>query len=189
MYMGKKFLLILISMLVFAGASFAYGNPRWLKMPISVYISKGSGTVAQSAFQEWQSASGNTVRFLYKTSPNTENICNISIGITNNSLGEKGYSVDRKWPVLGNSEYYRNNGFFYKAKITVATVDEKGKKYGSDKVRALTLKAVGEALGIVPMENDNILMSTSNNLKVRNITKEDIAALNKLYRSENKYVK
>ena len=189
MNMGKRFLLTLISIFIFASAALAYENPRWMHMPITVYIPKDTNAVAQNAFKTWQSVSSGTVRFIYKDSANLGKLCNIRVEVIDTPLGDNGYSVEQTAMMFDKTGYYQKNGFFYKTTIKISTKDANNKNISNSKMQAIALKAVGEAIGIKPVKDDTVLMSLSDDLKVKKITSKDLDALNKIYKSDTKYVK
>lgn len=180
--MGKRFLLILLSLFVFAGASFAYGTPRWFKMPVSVYVSSND-LVLLNAFKSWQNASGGVVRFLFHTSKNTEALSNISVSFVDELPEGIPYRVDRKTTIFGNTDYYSKNGYFYKAQIYIARRGGEDKKdFSASEIRAISLRAVGEVLGVNPSKDITGVMSPEIDYEKTSVTGSDVKALNSLYR-------
>lgn len=116
-------------------------------------------------------------------------MCNISVKVIDVPLGDKGYKVEKRFGLFEISKYYQKNQFFYKTEITISLRDKDNKRYSNSQVQTLALKAAGEAVGIKPIDDENVLVTTSDDLKVRNITEKDLEALNKLYHSESKFVK
>ena len=69
--MGKRFILSILALFIFAGASLAYENPRWFSMPVKIYSANSENSMLISrAAQSWQTSSGGTVRFTCNNSKN-----------------------------------------------------------------------------------------------------------------------
>lgn len=182
MNMGKRFLLILLSLFVFTGSAFAYSTPRWFKMPISVYI-VGDNPTALNAFKSWQVASGGSVRFIFKESKNFESRCNITVSMVDSLPDGEPYHIDRSQTIFGNTDYFVQNGYFYKANISLArNGGAKNTPYTKANLRANALRAVGEVIGISPIASRNAVMSIDANPVRTSITADDIKALNLIYK-------
>lgn len=182
MNMGKRFLLILLSLFVFAGSAFAYGTPRWFKMPVSVYVAGNNPTIV-NAFKSWQTASGGAVRFVFRESKNLESRCNITVAYTDSLPEGVPYHVEQLHTIFGNTDYYIQKGYFYKTKIILAKKGgEKYTPYSKTAMRANALRAVGEAIGIQPLNVNNAVMGANFNSDKTSITAADIKALKLLYK-------
>lgn len=182
MNMGKRFLLILLSLFVFAGSAFAYSTPRWFKMPVSVYIA-GNNPVVVNAFKSWQAASGGAVRFVFRDSKNLESRCNIVVSTVESLPDGEPYLIDRQQTIFGNTDYYVKKGYFYKANIVLArNGGEKNTTYTKTNLRANALRAVGEVIGIKPFNSRTAVMSVEANPNRTSITAEDVKALKFIYK-------
>ena len=182
MYMGKRFLLILLSLFMFTGAAFAYGNPRWFKMPVSVY-SPDNDAIVLNAFKSWQTASGGCVRFVFRSSANLQSRSNITVTYTDSLPDGAAYSVTRNYTIFGNTDYYVKNGYFYKTQITIAkNGGEENKPFSKSELRAIALRAVGEAIGVKPLNSSNSVMSAETDYSQTSLSANDVRAVNKLYR-------
>ncbi len=185
MNMGKRFLITLLSLFLFAGSAFAYGNPRWFNMPVSVYIQKSNNTASvTNAFKAWQGASGGTLRFIYRNSKNLESLSNITVSFVDLLPNEDLYKVTPEYSTFGKAHYSTENGFYYKNHIVIARRSSNGKLLSSSQIYALALRAVGEAVGIKPIDTNtsSVMSKTTNILNNRTITKSDINALYGIYK-------
>ncbi len=184
MNMGKRFLITLLSLFLLAGSAFAYDNPRWFTMPISVYIEKNNDTeTVAKAFKAWQSSSGGALRFLYRSSKNFENISNITVTFVDMLPDGSLYKVTPIYSVVSRAHRNTGKGFFYKNQVVIARKTINGKALTSTQIYAIALRAAGEAVGVKPVDNSAAIMSnTSNGLGSRTVTKSDISALNKTYK-------
>lgn len=182
MYMGKKFLLILLSLFMFVGQAFAYGNPRWFKMPVSVYT-PGNNAVVINAFKSWQTASDGSIRFVFRSSANMESLSNITVSFVEELPDGAAYSISRKSTIFGNTDYYSKNGYFYKTYIVIARKGGEDKKeFSKSELQAIALRAAGEAIGVVPFKSSKAIMSDESDYSRTSITGDDVKALNRLYK-------
>ncbi len=183
MNMGKKLLLFLISFLMFAGSVYAYSIPRWFNMPVSVYLPKQeeSDTVT-GAFKAWQSASKGTVRFLYRNSKNLAAISNINVGFVDSLPENKAYKINPRFSMSWDTNLYSNSRYYSRMGILIALKDSDGNPIPENKLYAIALRAVGEALGLDPVKSENSVMFYSDEFKNTNITKDDIAEIMRVYK-------
>jgi len=168
MNMIRKILITLCLVFTFAGSAFAYGNPRWFNIPVSVYIPKvKENSVTIKAFNEWQMASGGYVRFIYRNASNFANLTDISINFTPTLNNSEGYIVKILYPPFGET-----SGIFYKARVTVATSDSEGNPLKEDALKRRIILAAGRAIGVY-----NANLTTSGK-----ISQESINTLHWLYK-------
>ncbi|MEE3348539.1 MAG: hypothetical protein VZR09_00720 [Candidatus Gastranaerophilaceae bacterium] len=173
MNMGKRFLLTLL-LCVLGSTAFAYDNPRWFNMPISVYAPKtAQGTTVMNAYRAWQSASGGTVRFLYRNAENLQPLSNITIQFSDNWISGKPYSITQKYSMFSERRINTKRGFYYKQTITISRNDRYGKPYTGNQLYSIALTAAGESLGVKDLNLD---------LDKNKVTKDDITALNSVYK-------
>ena len=178
--MGKRFLLTIISLLIFAGTSFGYSNPRWFRQPISVYVPKVTGnTTVSNAFLSWQTESAGIVRFTFKSNQRAASLADITVTFTNKA--SKPYVIEKKSTVFNANKEDLKNEYFYKLNIIISKADAKGKVYSSSELYAIALRAVGEALGVNAV-GDKGVMSNSFNTANKKLTSDDIKLLKKVYR-------
>ncbi len=173
MNMGKRFLLTLL-MCVIGSSVFAYENPRWFHMPVSVYAAKTTqGTTVLNAYKAWQSASAGTVRFMYRTADHLQPLSNITIEFTDKWMNGKPYSISQKYSMFGEKRINTNRGFYYKQIITISTNNKNGKPFTSAQLYSVALAAAGESLGIKDINFD---------MNKSKITKDDVQALKAVYK-------
>lgn len=173
MNMGKRFLLTLL-LCVVGSSAFAYDNPRWFNMPVSVYAPKTEqGATVINAYKAWQSASGGTVRFLYRNSENLQPLSNITIKFSDNWISNKPYGISQKYSMFSEKRINTKRGFYYKQTVTISKNDRDGKPYTKNQLYSIALTAAGESLGIKDLNVDT---------DKRNVSKDDIKALNSVYK-------
>ena len=162
-------------MLVFSATAFAYSNPRWFNMPISVYVPKTTqGATASNAFKAWQSASSGVTRFQYRSSTNMANLCDIIVEFSDSwPSDDKPYKITQLYTMFDRDSITSNRGFYYKQVLTVALKDKAGSQYTDKELYSIVLNAVGESLGI-PAGNFDMAKQS--------VTDEDVEALKKVYR-------
>ena len=179
--MEKKFLLTITSLLVFACSAFGYSNPRWFSMPISVHVSKVSGSTSVSnAFRAWQTESAGTVRFVFRNSKNMESMSNIRVTFTDKA--EAPYVINKQNTVFNNTRKDITNEYFYKLNIVISKTNASGKAYSQSELYAIALRAAGEALGVSPSEDNTGVMSSTLKLTNTKLRSSDINALKKVYK-------
>ena len=105
--MGKRFLLTVLSLFIFAGATLGYSNPRWFSLPISVYIPKTTGsTTISNAFVSWQTESAGIVRFAFKNNKNSASLADITVTFTDRASTP--YTIEKKSTIFNNRKNKRN---------------------------------------------------------------------------------
>ena len=163
--MGKRFLLTLLSLFVFAGTCFAYSNPRWFTMPVTVYLPKqAESTYVTNAFKTWQLESKSTVRFLYR----------------------KAYNVSFTLPQFGSARYTMNNKYFYNADIVIALKGKDGKVLTPKQLNAVALQAVGYAVGIKLNSDKDTVMYKESDFSKNALTPADLQAVHDVYKPVKK---
>ena len=180
--MIKKILITLFLLFFSVTSAMAYSNPRWFSMPVSVYIPNAPQTATvMKAFREWQKDSGGTVRFLFRRSHNTERLSKISVVYVDTLSNGEPYVVEQKYTSIGKRHMDTSRGYFYKLRIIIARRSAKGKYFTTAQTEAIALRAVGEALG-VPADGSKGVMAETFDFSNRHLLKQDIDALNKVYK-------
>lgn len=185
--MGKRFLLTLLSLFVFAGTCFAYSNPRWFTMPISVYLPKqAESTYVTNAFKTWQLESKSTVRFLYRNAPHLANLSNITVAYTDYLPDNKAYNVSFTLPQFGSARYTMNNKYFYNADIVIALKGKDGKVLTPKQLNAVALQAVGYAVGIKLNSDKDTVMYKESDFSKNALAPADLQAVHDVYKPVKK---
>lgn len=184
--MRKKFLLLLVSLLMFTSSAFAYSNPRWFTMPVSVYLPKqAESVIVTNAFKSWQTGS-KCVRFLYKNSANMAAISNINVIFKEQLPKGQLYQVNHRFPQYGNCRTCVRDRFFYHTDIIIALKDEKGKPLTQKQLNATAMQAVGVAIGVPLNQNEKSIMYKDSEFKSSSLTKDDINAVLRVYKPTHK---
>jgi len=180
--MGKKFLLLLVSLFVFAGSAFAYSTPRWFTLPVSVYLPKTEESViVTSAFKSWQVNSKSAVRFMFRNSANLASLSNINVRYTDHLPGDKPYVVNHIFRQFGRCRNCQVDKFFYQTDIIIALKDSDGKKLTANQLKAVALQAVGRAVGVNFVQDRNSVMYEDSDFTKTTLTRYDINAVREVY--------
>lgn len=184
--MGKRFLLILISLFVFAGSAFAYGYPRWFTMPVTVYIPKQEeAVVVTNAFKNWQKGTKSCVRFLFRYSKNLASISNVNVIFVEN-LGNKPYVVTHRMAQLGGCRGCGNR-FYNNADIYIATKDDSGNPLSHEKLEAVAMQAVGRVIGLNLTQNSSSVMYANSDFSETSVTPDAFQAVLNLYKPSHSH--
>lgn len=180
--MGKRILLILVSLFLFTGSAFAYGYPRWFSMPLTVYMPKTENTVAvQSAFKAWQTGTKSTVRFIFRTSKNLANISNINVIFVDRLSDNKAYIVRNRFAQFGGCRTCGNR-YFNNSDVMIATKDVDGNELPPDKIKAVTMQAVGQIVGVPLSEDENSIMFKDSDFTKSSVTQDAVKSVWRLYK-------
>ncbi len=180
--MGKKFLLILVSLFVFAGSASAYSNPRWFTLPVSVYLPKSKQSdVVTDAFKEWQLNSKSAVRFMFRNSANLASLSNINVSFVDRLQGDKLYVVNPRFRQFGRCRTCANENFFYQTDVVIALRDANGKLLTDKQLKAVALQAAGLAVGVKFVENSNSVMYKETDFTKTSLSQDDIKAVRDVY--------
>lgn len=180
--MGKKFLLILASLFIFAGSASAYSNPRWFTLPVSVYMPKTEQSViVTDAFKAWQVNSKSAVRFMFRNSANLAPLSNINVSFTEHLQGDRLYVVNPRFRQFGRCRSCANENFFYQTDIIIALRDADGNLLTDKQLKAVALQAAGRAVGVNFVENKNSVMYQDTDFSNTSLTQEDIKAVRDVY--------
>lgn len=144
-----------------------YFGPTWGKETISVYVPADSAYSSQMkrAFQRWQSAANNKIKFEFITD---EENADVIVNFTAEVDGSDGEVASYQTTVQG--------GQIIKAQINIAT--EGDKKFSNDYIYTYMLHEVGHILGL-PDSNRNLGIMHSPVNEKQDIITNDIV---KLYR-------
>ena len=180
--MGKRFLLILVSLFVFTGSAFAYGYPRWFSMPLTVYMPKDENMVAvQSAFKAWQTGTKSTVRFIFRTSKNLANISNINVIYVDRLPDDNSYVVKNRFAQFGGCRTCGNR-YFNNSDVIIATKDLDGNELRPDKIKAVTMQAVGQVVGVPLSDDENSIMFKESDFTKSSVTQDAVKSVWRLYK-------
>jgi len=184
--MSKKFLLILISLFMFAGTAFAYSSPRWFTMPVSVYIPKQpEGIIVKNAFWAWQVGTKSCVRFLFKTSPNLAAISSVNVIFTDSLPNNKSYVVEHRFSQFGGSRSSANNFYNY-SDVLIATKDASGASIPAGKLSAIAMQAVGRLIGLPFSSDENSIMYENSDFSDTSLTSDAIESVYRIYKPNYK---
>ena len=173
---------------MFAGSAFAYSNPRWFSLPISVYIPKQEeAAIVTQAFKEWQLNSKSAVRFLFRYSANLASISNINVVFVDNVSGDRPYRVNHSFSQFGTySRGCKNTNYFYNTDVILPLQKEDGEKLSKEQLKAIALQAVGVAVGVNLSEDANSVMYKESDFPKTTLSPMDIQAVNGVYRPTRK---
>lgn len=186
--MIKKLLLVLGIIVFAAGSAFAYSMPRWMAFPLSVYLPPDAkeSAIVRSAFDNWASNSKNIARFMYKKSNVAKKNSNINVEFYDKLPSGKAYEVREVFVMTALVVKGESGGYYYHVDIKIATKDADGKPYTRQQLSAISLQAVGRALGVPCQQGERGAMVCDEKYNVYSITKEDYDALFKVYRKTKK---
>lgn len=181
----KKFLLVLVALIFSINSAMAFTFPRWSYFPLNVYIQQDSENqankeIVKRAFQHWQSNSGSILKFLYKSGSNFAKNSQVIVSFTDTLPNKMYYSVGTDIASrCGRNQYW---GFFRQVRVVIKTREDDGRKIPRNKLYAISLQAVGRAMGVNCTYAQNNVMSCNNQFKVTSLTEDDIRALELVYR-------
>lgn len=182
----KKIITVLVLLLFIAPLSFGLEKPRWVGLPIYVYIQENGymSNLMKQAFITWQTQSKNLVRFKFVTSPSNANIevefvdFVSGCGDTANAVGCTEMSTRagqyyKSYVTIGTKEYIRDfSGGHYTRKIVTR---KKEHIYG------VMLHEAGHAIGLGHSASKGSIMYPFDLDDMQYLTKEDINLLYKKY--------
>ncbi len=146
---------------------------RWSKKPIIIYIPQNNySKTIESAFKEWERASGETVTFK-KTDLKSK--ADIQIIFT-----EK---IGSNYGGLTKTYHQKNN--LIKAEIFLTEKNKNQKPIEKPKMYILALHEIGHSLGIVGHSSDlNDVMSSEDIMQLQSLSANDINTLRIIYSDE-----
>lgn len=184
----KKLLILLGTLLLFAGVTFAQELPRWSVIPVEVYLPENENSqIVQSSFDQWSSASGGLIRFRYASTRFASNNSSIQVEFKNEKSPYQP-SNSKRFETVG---YFRNMtaGYLYRANITLYTLDNTGKPIPSEKLRSYAMHEIGYIIGLEKTyhpnkkgnEKDLSIMNINNVGTVTTPSQGDIKDLTRIY--------
>lgn len=182
--MGKRFLLVLISLMMFASSAFAYSNPRWFTLPVSVYIPKGEESeVVTQAFKAWQLNSKSAVRFLFRYSASLAPLSNINVIFVSYLDGDRPYRVDHRFSQFGCcNRNFQTKKFYYNTDVILPLNDSAGNKLTKEQLKAIALQAAGVSVGVGLSDDKDSVMYVRSDFTKTTLSPSDIKAVNNVYR-------
>ena len=175
--MLKRFLIIfclVISFIfTFTNSSFAYidqTGPHWEKSPINVFISSNNqqSTQIKNAFQAWQNASENKIKFVYTNNEKISDIIvkfNSTINDSKNSVARADITIKDKAIIKGEITIFTNK---------IANVNNKI-------AENIFLHNIGLTIGLPLNERKPSSIMCPNFTESQRILKKDVIKLYKIY--------
>lgn len=181
----KKFLITFILLLTTLSC-FALERPRWVGLPIYVYIPTNYGnmtTLMKQAFTAWETKSKSLVRFKFVSSPSNANIIVEFVDFVSNCSDAN---------AVGCTEMMTKSGQYEKAYVTIGTKEYarsyKGGQYtrqivtrSKDHIYGVMLHEAGHAIGLGHSENNNSIMYPYDLDSMQYLTNEDMKLLYNKY--------
>lgn len=181
----KKNVLLLFLILLTALSIFAAERPRWVSLPINVYIPEygNMSRLMRQAFNSWQQKSRGVVRFKFTPSPNNADIEVEFVDFVANCNDVN---------AVGCTELSTKNGQYYKAYVTIGTKQYvrgyEGGKYirkmverPKDNIYGVMLHEAGHAIGLQHSLNNNSIMYPYDLETMQYLTDTDMELLYKKY--------
>lgn len=182
----KKLLLLIGIMLITAGAGFAAGSPRWRFSSLTVYMPPSSeAAIVQNAFSAWENASGGILRFKVGTRRSYSRYAHITVNFIDALAPGQYYDIMYDIYRTGFTTHKESSfvsDYFYKVNLRIRTKDENYKRYTDEQLYAITLQAVGRALGVDYVDKPDNVMSRNLDFEAVKITADDKSAFMKVYR-------
>ncbi len=181
----KKFLLSLLAVLVLSISVLALEKPRWVSLPIYVYIPEygNMSKLMMQAFNSWEQRSDGLVRFKFTSSPNNANIevefvdfvanCNDAGAVGCTEMMTRGGQYYKSYVTIGTKEYLRKyEGGRYIRKIVTRSKDH---------IYGVMLHEAGHAIGLGHSANSGSIMYPYDLDSMQYLTDEDMKLLYKKY--------
>ncbi len=182
----KKFLLVLGILMFAACSANAYSMPRWSAFPLTIYMPDSQyAPIVKSAFESWKSRSNGLARFIFKKSHIASTSSNINIVFYDKLPDGKAYKLTEYYAARATYPSKAQNGYFLHTNINIALKDASGKPYSRQQLKAISLQAIGRAMGIPCQGGDVGVMVCDEKYNVYDVTKEDYQALVRVYNRVN----
>lgn len=181
----KKIFLSLFILTTVTLCAFAAERPRWVGLPIYVYIPEygNMSSLMKQAFMQWERQSDSLVRFRFVDSPSNANIevefvdfvanCNdiAAVGCTETMTRAGQYY--KAYVTIGTKEYYRAmEGGRYVRKIVTRPKEH---------IYGVMLHEAGHAIGLGHSTNPKSIMYTHDLDSLQYLTDNDLQLLYKKY--------
>ena len=180
-----KKVLVFVILLILATPCLALERPRWVGLPIHVYIPEYGemSRLMKQAFESWEKQSKNLVRFKFVSSPNSANIevefvdfvanCNDvnAVGCTE-MVTKKGH-YNKAYVTIGTKQYIRTyEGGQYIRKMVMRP---------KDNIYGVMLHEAGHAIGLGHSQNSGSIMYPYDLDSMQYLTNEDMKLLYQKY--------
>ncbi len=191
--MMKKLLLVVGLLFICAGNAMALSTPRWSFFPVNVYIQQdgknaSNAQIVQNAFKTWQSNSNYILKFLYKNSSGFAKNAQIRVTFADDAPGEGYYYIkDMTMSKSFRNQYVR--GFYMYVDIVIQTKEADGSKIPQRKLQSIAMQAVGRAVGVRCIADENSVMNCNSKFNNTKLTAKDIEALRQVYKYKYHSVK
>ncbi len=185
--MMKKILLVLGILMCTICSANAYSLPRWTGFPLTVYLPDNpEALIVKSAFENWKGNSKGIARFIYRKSNVARTTSNINIIFFDKLPSGKAYELSETFATRAMYTVGKTNAYYYHVDIKISLKDKEDKNYSRQELFAISLQAIGRALGIPCQGGDVGVMVCDEKYNVDNVTKEDYQALFRVYKRVNK---